>query len=181
MTIAEKTMTTPTWEAPGPGLWRRDLTHFPDAVTRYFGEFLTEFFNSIGMREGFRNYGLLLDHLDMRLVGGRMYLRPRPVGAPEEASSPPPKIIFKLLFLLHPELRYRKKRVVEVFAIRLWREDRARWRNELAPKLRQRNLELQQIDLATLDDTALRIHVEATRKACFESWRIHFLLLPADT
>jgi rifampicin phosphotransferase len=67
-----------------------------------------------------------------------------------------------------------------VFATRLWRQDRAHWRNELAPKLRQRNLELQQIDLATLDDTALRLQVEATRKACLESWRIHFLLLPAD-
>jgi hypothetical protein len=180
MTLADKTMTTPTtWEAPGPGLWRRDLTHFPDAVTRFNTEFLIEFFNSIGMREGFRNYGLLLDHLDMRFVGGRLYSRARPVGALEKASSPPPKIIFKLLFLLHPELRYRKKRAVEVFATRLWREDRAHWRNELAPKLRQRNLELQQIDLATLDDTALRIQVEATRQACFESWGIHFLLLPA--
>jgi len=180
MTLADKTMTTHTpWQAPGPGLWRRDLTHFPDAVTRFNTEFLIEFFNSIGMREGFRNYGLLLDHFDIRFVGGRLYSRARPVGALERASSSPPKFIFKLLFLLHPELRYRKKRAVEVFATRQWREDHARWRNELAPKLRQRNLELQQIDLATLDDTALRIHVEATRQACFESWRIHFLLLPA--
>jgi phosphohistidine swiveling domain-containing protein len=181
MTIADKTMTTHTpWQAPGPGLWQRDVTHFPDPVTRFNTEFLTEFFNSIGMREGFRNYGLVLDHFDVRLVGGRLYSRPRSVGVPEKASSPPPKFIFKLLFLLHPEMRYRKKRAVEVFATRLWREDRARWRNELAPKLRQRNLELQQIDLATLDDTALRLQVEATRQACFESWRIHFLLLPAD-
>ncbi len=178
MTIADKTMTThTTWEAPGPGLWRRDVTHFPDAMTG----FMTEFFNLISMREGFRNYGLVLDHFDMRLVGGRLYSRARPVGALEKASSPPPKIIFKLLFLLHPELRYRKKRAVEVFATRLWREDRARWRNEMAPKLRQRNLELQQIDLATLDDTALRIQMEATRKTCLESWRIHFLLFPAGT
>jgi pyruvate,water dikinase len=131
------------------------------------------------MREGFRNYGLVLDHFDMQFVGGRLYARARPVGALEKASSSPAKFIFKLLFLLHPELRYRKKRAALVFATRLWREDRARWRNELAPKLRQRNLELQQIDLATLDDTALRLQVEATRQACFESWRIHFLLLPA--
>ncbi len=178
MILADKTMTThTTWEAPGPGLWQRDVTHFPDAVTR----FMTEFFNLISMREGFRNYGLVLDHFDMRLVGGRLYSRARPVGALEKASSPPPKIIFKLLFLLHPEMRYCKKRAVEVFATRLWREDRARWCNELAPKLRQRNLELQQIDLATLDDTALRVHVEATRKACLEGWRIHFLLFPAGT
>ena len=178
MILADKTMTThTTWEAPGPCLWRRDVTHFPDAVTR----FMTEFFNVISMREGFRNYGLMLDHFDMRLVGGHLYSRPRPVGAPEKASSPPPKFIFKLLFLLHPELRYRKKRAVEVFATRLWREDRDRWRNELTPKLRQRNLELQRIDLATLDDTALRMQVEATRKACLESWRIHFLLFPAGT
>ena len=122
MTLADKTMTTPTTrEAPGPGLWRRDLMHFPDAVTRFNTEFLIEFFNSIGMREGFRNYGLVLDHVDTRFVGGRLYTRARPVGALEKASNSPSKFIFKLLFWLHPELRYRKKRAVEVFATRLWR------------------------------------------------------------
>ena len=179
MTLTEQTMTR-TWEAPGPGLWRRDDTHFPNALSRYFGACLSEFFDSTGFREGFRNYGVLLDHFDMRLVGGRVYYRPRPVGAPEKASGPPPRFIFKLLFLLHPELRYRKKRIVEVFATRPWRQDRARWRNELAPQLRHRLLELQQIDLATLDDTALRMQVEATRQACLECWRIHFLLLPVN-
>src|SRR5260370_18935405 len=99
------------------------------------------------MREGFRNYGLLLDHFDMRPVGGRLYTRPRSVGVPEKASSPPPKFIFKLLFLLHPEMRYRKKRAVEVVATRLWREDRVRWRNELAPKLLQTILVRPEINL----------------------------------
>ncbi len=121
----------------------------------------------------------VLGHFDMRFVDGRMYLRPRPVGAPEKASSPPPKIIFKLLFLLHPELRYRKKRAAEVFATKLWRQDRARWGNELAPQLRRTIVELQQVDLATLDDTALRVQVEATRQVCFEGMRLHFLLGPA--
>jgi rifampicin phosphotransferase len=181
MTTAEKAIVIHTWEAPGPGLWRRDETHFPNALTSYYGACFTEFVNSTGRDEGSRNYGLLLDHFDVRLVGGRPYLRPRPVGAPEMASSPPPKLIFKLLFLLHPELRYRKKRAALVFATRLWRQDHARWHNELAPKLRQRLLEFQQIDLATLDDSALRMQVEATRQACFESWSIHFLLLPADS
>ena len=180
MTTAEKAMAIHTWEAPGPGLWQRDDTRFPNAVTRYFGACLTEFFNSTGFREGFRHYGLLLDNIDLRLVGGRVYMRARPVGAPEKASGPPPKIIFKLLFWLHPELRYRKKRLGEVCATRLWRQDRARWRNELAPQLRQQLLELQQVDLATLDDTALCVQVEATRQALFEGLRIHFLLLPAD-
>jgi len=181
MTTVEKAMAIHTWEAPGPGLWQRDDTHFPNALTRYFGACFIELFNSADLREGLRNYGLLLDHFDVRLVGGRPYLRPRPVGAPEKASSPPPKFIFKLLFLLHPELRYRKKRAGEAFATRLWRQDRARWRNELAPQLRRMMLELQQVGLATLDDTALRMQVEATRQACLESWRIHFLLIPADS
>jgi len=181
MTRAEQTMTTPPWEAPGPGLWRRDETHFPNVPTRYYGECLIEFVNSIGTREGFRNYGLLIDDFDVRFVGGRPYLRPRPVGAPEKAGGPPPRFIFRLLFLLHPELRYRKKRAGEAFATRLWRQDLARWRNELAPKLRRTMVELQQVDLATLDDTALRMQVEATRQACLEGMRIHFLLHPADT
>lgn len=170
-------MQTATWEAPGPGLWQRDDVHGPHAMTRYFATVFNLVFDA-GMREAFRSYGLPLDHFDIRIVGQRQYTRPRPIGAPEKPGAPPPKFVFALLFLLHPELRYRKKRAAEVFARKLWRQDYLWWHNELEPKLRRTNLALQHVDPAKLDDDALRAHIVATTQAFVEGGKLHFRLTP---
>ena len=170
-------MTTATWKAPGPGLWQRDDVHAPHAMTRYFATVFNPVFDA-GMRESLRSYGLPLDHFDIRMVGQRQYTRPRPIGAPEKPGAPPPRFVFTLLFLLHPELRYRKKRAAEVFAKKLWRQDHLWWHNELGPKLRRTNLALQQVDPATLDDAALRAHIAATTDAFVEGGKLHFRLAP---
>ncbi len=170
-------MTTATWKAPGPGLWQRDDVHAPHAMTRYFATVFNPVFDA-GMREAFRSYGLPLDHFDIRMVGQRQYTRPRPIGAPEKPGAPPPKFVFKLLFLLHPELRYRKKRAAEVFAEKLWRQDYTWWHQELEPKLRRTNRALQQIEPAQLDDAGLRAHIAATTSAFVEGGKLHFRLTP---
>lgn len=177
MRVQEKAVTTATWKAPGPGLWQRDDVHAPHAMTRYFAAVFNPVFDT-GMREAMRSYGLPLDHFDIRMVGQRQYTRPRPIGAPEKPGVPPPRFVFTLLFLLHPELRYRKKRAAEVFAKKLWRQDHAWWHNELEPKLRHTNLALQQIDPATLDDARLRAHLAATTKAFIDGGKLHFRLTP---
>jgi rifampicin phosphotransferase len=170
-------VTTATWKAPGPGLWQRDDVHAPHAMTRYFATVFNPVFDA-GMREALRSYGLPLDHFDIRMVGQRQYTRPRPIGAPEKPGASPPRFVFTLLFLLHPELRYRKKRAAEVFAKKLWRQDHLWWHNELAPKLQRTNLALQQVDPATLDDATLRAHIAATTKAFVEGGTLHFRLSP---
>ena len=177
MRVQEKAVITATWKAPGPGLWQRDDVHAPHAMTRYFATVFNPVFDA-GMREAMRSYGLPLDHFDIRMVGQRQYTRPRPIGAPEKPGTPPPRFVFTLLFLLHPELRYRKKRAAQVFAKKLWRQDHAWWHNELEPKLRRANLALQQVDPATLDDAALRAHLDATTKAFADGGKLHFRLLP---
>jgi pyruvate,water dikinase len=146
-------------------------------MTRYFATVFNPVFDA-GMREAFRSYGLPLDHFDIGMVGQRQYTRPRPIGAPEKPGAPPPKFVFTLLFLLHPELRYRKKRAAEVFARKLWRQDSLWWHNELEPKLRRTNLALQQVDPAKLDDDALRAHIAATTQAFVEGGKLHFRLTP---
>ena len=95
-------------------------------------------------------------------------------------GGPPPASLLKLLLALHPELRYRKQRATETFATKRWRQDRARWQQELAPAFRQRLLALQQIDPAILGDAALREHLHAVRKALVVGYQLHFNLLPAD-
>jgi len=184
MTVTHRT-TGPTatlhWQAPGPGFWRQDDSHFPSALTGYSIEALTELVSDPESWKGLRDYGLLVASLDFRAVNGYVYMRPRIAAAPEKTSSgSPPPVLLKLLFALHPELRYRKRRAALVFATKRWRQDRVRWQQDLGPRLRERLLALQQVDPTTLDDAALRAHLHATRKAGIEGSQLHLNLLPAD-
>ena len=184
MTVMQQT-TGPTatlkWDAPGPGFWRHDDSHVPHVATRYSIELLIAIANDPETWKGFRDYGLLVASLDYRLVNSYVYMRPRIVGAPEKPSSgSPPPLLLKLLCVLHPELRYRKRRAARVFATKRWRQDRIRWQQELGPRLRERLFALQQVDLTILDDAALREHLHATRKAFIEGVQLHAQLLPVD-
>jgi hypothetical protein len=182
MTMMEgPTRTTPMtplqWEAPGPGLWGYDGSHFPKAATGYFIEALTELANNPETAQGFRDYGLLVAGYAVGAVNGYLYLQLRFVAAPAKSGqdrreTPPP--------LLDPELRYREKRAALVLATRQWRQDRARWQHELEPPLRARLQALQQVDPTRIDHAALRQHMHATRRALIEGYQLHFNLLPVD-
>src|SRR5215470_20317718 len=118
MTVTERTTgptTTLHWETPGPGFWRRDDSHAPKALTEYALEAFTAIVSNPETWKGFRDCGLLVAALDFRFVNRYMYIRPRIAAAPEKPSSgSPPAVLLKLLFALHPELRYRKRRAALV-------------------------------------------------------------------
>src|SRR5262245_39317728 len=126
------TKTEVTFTAPGPGSWQLDAAHFPRAVTRLFGEVFPRAFDA-GFRERVRSYGSLLETLEFATVNGLIYFAPRPVGAPKGAKGPPAKPIFKLLLLLHPEIRRRVATARALFAEKRWREDLRRWDEETKP------------------------------------------------
>jgi phosphohistidine swiveling domain-containing protein len=182
MTMMERSTGTPPvaplqWEAPGPGFWGHDGSHFPKAATMYFIEALTELAHNPETAQGFRDYGLLIAGYAVGAVNSYLYLQLRFVGAPtqsgqdrQEAPTPLPD----------PELRYREERAALVFATRQWRLDQARWQHELEPPLRARLQALQQVDPTRIDDAALRQHMHATRKTFIEGYQLHYNLLPID-
>ena len=171
-------MTTHEWKPPGPGSWMRDPDHQTSAWTRYLCAMLLPAFDR-GYREGFARYGVIIDHLDARIVNGWLFARPRPVGAPDKPGSPPPKLIVKAMFLLHPELRRRANTAREIFRTRSWRQDAERWYGEERDALRRRNLEIQAVDPEGLDDTDLQRHLAAATDAFVEGTTIHFRHNPA--
>ncbi len=163
MTMMERpTRTTPMtpmqWEAPGPGFWGHDDSHFPKPATGYFIEALTEIARNPESTQGFRDYGLLVAGYAVGAVNGYLYLQPRFAGASEKSGQ----------------------RAALVFANKQWRHDRARWQHELEPQLRARLQALQYVDPTTLDEAALRQHTHATRKAFIEGYQLHFRLIPVD-
>src|SRR5262245_59098242 len=113
-------MSQPEFKAPGPGAWELELTHFGKPATRYVS---TAFPDPLarGFGEGTKRYGLLLDTMRMKFVNDFCYAKFVPVGAPDNAVGPPPKPIFMLMTLLHPEIRRRVSAGPEVFAKKLWR------------------------------------------------------------
>lgn len=65
-------MTPQTYEAPGPGTWEQDATHFPRPVTPYFFDVFAQPFMR-GFKEGTSRYGLLFSHLEPALINGFLY------------------------------------------------------------------------------------------------------------
>ncbi|MEY2431425.1 MAG: rifampicin phosphotransferase [Acidimicrobiaceae bacterium] len=171
------------WQAPGPGSWMRDDVHFTGAMSGYLAALFMPAFAE-GWRQGFARYGLPLESLQPAVVGGRMFARVQPVGAPEpkpgKTSSPPPKLVMRVLFAVHPELRRRRKSAAETLASKRWRSDRAIWREQDGPALRARCIELQAVDPDKLDDAALRDHLAALERLFHDGNVIHFRQNPAS-
>jgi pyruvate,water dikinase len=151
---------------PGPGVWELEATHLQRPVSRalaaVFPAAATE-----GFRQGMARYGMLLDYMEFAVVNRFMYICARPVGAPKDAKAPPPKLIFKLLTKVHPEIRRRVRLVAKVWETNLWREDVKRWDDEWKPAIAKENGELQRVDLRALNDEQLIAHVQR----CFDALR----------
>jgi rifampicin phosphotransferase len=154
---------TRTFEAPGPGAWELDQTHFVRPLTPFAQELIVAPFVR-GFSEGTRRYGLLLDSLVPHPVHGFGYMQARPVGAPPGATKPPPKLLFKGLQLFHPEVRRRIAASRVAFEQKLWRDDLRRWDEEVKPAANRVHLALQRFDVRALDARALEEHLVACRE-----------------
>src|SRR5262245_1530526 len=145
---------------PGKGHWRMNATH----VTKPVFGLLAEMFQhglSTGMRDGCKRYGLLLETIEVRMVNGFPYSQPRPVGAPEGGGRPPPRILFRALTALHPELRRRLRRARTLFEDRPWREEIRDWHDRVKPRTIAAHAKLAEKDLGDLSTVQLAEHIEA--------------------
>ncbi len=155
------------FKAPGPGAWELEQTHFGRPATRYMADLACEPLER-GFGEGTKRYGLLLDTLRMRFVNDFCYAKFAPVGAPDHAVAPPPRLIFKLLTYFHPEIRRRIAAAPAAFEKKLWREDKRRWDEEIKPDSIARNRRIQNVDITALSDAAFIAHLEDVKANVIE-------------
>ncbi len=155
-------MTPRTYQAPGPGTWEQDSTHFPRPVTQYFlGVFAEPFMK--GFKEGSGRYGLLFSHLEPALVNGFLYYRATDVD-PDDGE----------------EVERRFKAAGEALESKVWRKDLHLWDREFMPDSIERNRALESVVLADLDTDGLLAHLEAVRDNAVEMvWRHHKFTIPA--
>ena len=172
-------MTTATWTKPGPGTWLLDSSHCgpaPCAIQRgIFSACLPR-----GVEDGMTLFGSPLKTMDLRWVNGRFYRRLVPlVGGDRDLPAPPP-IVLKLATRLHPAFRAAERRSRETFAIKRWRDEVRRWEDEWKPSITKRNLELTDIDVASLTDAELADHLRAVHHHLLETTTLHFRLHVSD-
>ncbi|HEX8255011.1 MAG TPA: PEP-utilizing enzyme [Thermoanaerobaculia bacterium] len=149
---------------PGPGVWELESTHMQRPLSRSMASSFPAA-ATIGFREGMARYGMLLEGLEFAAVNRFIYACARPVGAPKSAKGTPPKLVFKLLMNVHPEIRKRLRRINEVWETKSWRDDMKRWDDEWKPAIAKENSELQRVDLRALSDEQLIAHLER----CFDA------------
>lgn len=132
--------------APGTGTWKQDGAHSPRPLTRWKYEVFAAPFVK-GFKEGTARYGLLFDHLEPAVVNDFLYYRDQGVDPSDGA-----------------EVGRRFENAKLAFEGKLWREDLARWDNEVKPDSIRRNRALEATPMRSLDTEAFIRHLEAVRE-----------------
>lgn len=141
------------WEPPGPGPWQQDSAHTPVSQTLGIQAVYPPGFNR-GFTETFERYGLLLDRLAMGVVNGFTYHQPQPFDLPGPDGPMTEEQV-------HAEFGRRLGVATEAFESKRWLSDLAEWDAEWKPRAIARHRELGDVDLASLDESALAAHLRA--------------------
>lgn len=164
------------WNAPGPGFWELDRSHFSGGTTPIVQWLMTGAM-SAGMRQVMKELGAPVDTVQPRFVNGFCYTRLRPLIAPDKpASKLPPLAILKLVTRLHPEMRRRARSAERALADRPWREVIHHWETEGRRAIEAENLALQDMPLGELSDDSLIGHTQDVLAHCRTNLEHHFWL-----
>ncbi|HEX5094704.1 MAG TPA: hypothetical protein VFX21_01760, partial [Acidimicrobiia bacterium] len=151
------------FEPPGNGEWRSFAEHLPHPIARVFEQLFVDTIAD-GMGRAFVRYGIPVKTITLRFVHGHAYLAPAPL-MESKGRALPPKPILWIAARVHPEFRRREKAARNALATRIWRQDTARWFDELRDVWIERNRALQAVDPAGLADDELAVHT----RECFEN------------
>jgi pyruvate,water dikinase len=148
-----------TFAAPAPGCWELETTHHGlRPLTPFVRDAYKRAFEA-GTTVLAERWGLPLARVRAELVHGCFYVRPEGLGEGAEPKPPPPMLLMKLVVRLHPGMRRRTRTAARAWAERRWRAEVDRWFEQDRATLVERNLDLQRVDLAGLDDAVLATHV----------------------
>lgn len=85
-----------TFEAPGPGCWQLDRSHFPGGTTPVMQWLVPEAMQS-AYRKQWPIIGVPAETLSFRFVNGFTYTRMRPLIRPDRPSAkPPPAFLLRI-------------------------------------------------------------------------------------
>lgn len=165
-----------TWNAPGPGLWELDRSHFRGGTTPLVQSVMTDAMVA-GMRRVMKDLGTPADTVQPAFVNGFCYTRLRPLIAPDKVSTKlAPLPLLKLVVRLHPEMRRRSRAAERALRDRPWREVTRHWESEGRRAIEAENLALQDVVLCELSDDSLIAHAQDVVAHCRKNLEHHFWL-----
>lgn len=151
---------TLTWAAPGPGEWSLDRSHVNRPATPICEMIQTRGCGR-GTGRGMKEIGAPVGSLEFRTVNGLIYSRVFPlIGANKPPKKLPPLPLLKLATKLHPEMRRRAKTAQQTIDNPPWAAKLHEWHRPggLRDTYVAQNLDLQRVDLSSIDDAALIAH-----------------------
>ena len=161
-------MSEKTFEAPSPGSWELDTTHFSRPVSLFASSAFPKP-TKRGFKEGTARYGLLFSHTTGSIQHGFAYSKLVMAFAPDDAPpGPPPEGYFEM-----PEMQARLDIGEQAIANRIWREDLKLWDEEIKPDSIRRNDALQAVNPDELDSQALIQHINDCHENLIEMWYRH--------
>jgi rifampicin phosphotransferase len=161
--------------APTEGFWEKDEEHYPMPLTP-FGASVYLPAVEHGLAAMLDAWGLPLDRVLLRSVGGEVYTRAVPLGGKDR--KPPPWWVVWVAARVAPLLRRRAKRIDRALRARLperltdgWSASREEFRRDAA--------DLRTVDLRALGDEQLLKHMDQALELLHRGEVAHFALVPA--
>jgi len=158
---------------PSPGTWTLDASHCERPLPRFMVDLFDTCFTT-GNRAAAEDFGALIDTVEASSVNGFIYTCVRPLGGPPEPKGPPPKLLLKLMMLVHPGIRRRLRAADAVFSTKRWREDTRRYLETDVPAIVARAAPLRDTKLDTLDDRALARHIGEVHDLVRDDLMVHY-------
>lgn len=168
------------WDPPGPGSWVLDASHGPPNPTPFFRRIAVEN-TAPAYRRVLAELGGALDTIDIAFVHGAMYRRLVPlVGARFDRGKVPPRPILWATCRALPAFRSRERTARRTITEQPQRAVIDGWYATERQQWIDRNLELQAVDPATLDDAGLAEHLRRLNSYIVSSWTRHHELHAYD-
>lgn len=158
----------------GRGLsWTLETSHFPSPLTRWAATlFVIE--ESRSIKELCREYGMIIDGIQMKEFGGWVYTALVPLGG--KAAKAPPRFLVPLLCRVYLPLRRRIANARRTQAEDRTGKDVDRWLGGLEQRMLDDGRELLRRDLQGMDDAALADTLDAATDLAIRGAHEHFRL-----
>jgi len=146
----------PTWDAPGPGLWRHDPSHFAMCTTRMLQAVVPASIRR-GYRETIEEFGLLATDRSVDFVNGFFYSKVETFDMGDST-----------------EVLRRAALAERAFSDKIWFDTLQHWDNVVKPQSLAAHRRFADEDLAAMDDDALRRSIHERIDHWREMWVQHF-------
>jgi rifampicin phosphotransferase len=165
-----------TWEAPGPGQWAIDRSHYPGGVTPLSQHVIRAGFDT-GLARMAVDLGAPIATIRARFVNGFFYTRTIGlVGGDKAPAKLPPRVVLKLASRLHPEFRRRRATARTTITSPPGPAIVRRWNTEIKPDIVGKNRAFASFELASATDTALLAHTVELLRHLETMCEMHFWL-----